>query len=154
VGWSHFRDNYSKRPGTITSRFWTVKSLDTMLYASRISGYAVCGQQVSADSGVNNGNEVTIMAVKVVIPAQLRQFTEDQSAVSVEASTVGEVLDQLENKFPGVKERICESDGRIRRFVNVFVNGEDVRALNGVDTEVKDGDEVGIIPAVAGGQQA
>ena len=91
------------------------------------------------------------MAVKVVIPAQLRQYTEDQSSVELDAGTVGEVLDQLDARFPGVKERICEPDGRIRRFVNVFVNGEDVRALYGADTEVKDGDEVGIIPAVAGG---
>lgn len=91
------------------------------------------------------------MAVKVVIPAQLRQYTQDQSSVEVEASTVGGVLDQVEQKFPGIKERICEPDGRIRRFVNIFVNGDDVRALNGPDTEVKDGDEVGIIPAVAGG---
>lgn len=94
------------------------------------------------------------MAVKVVIPAQLRQYTQDQSTVELEAGTVGDVLDQLDSQFPGIKERICESDGRIRRFVNVFVNGEDVRALNGSDTEVKDGDEVGIIPAVAGGEQS
>ena len=92
-----------------------------------------------------------MMAVKVVIPAQLRQYTEEQSSVELEAGTVGDVLDQLDAQFPGVKERICEPDGRIRRFVNVFVNGEDVRALDGPDTEVKDGDEIGIIPAVAGG---
>jgi sulfur-carrier protein len=91
------------------------------------------------------------MAVKVVIPAQLRQYTQDQSSVEVEASTVGEVLDAVEQEYPGIKERICEPDGRIRRFVNVFVNGDDIRALNGPETAVKDGDEVGIIPAVAGG---
>ena len=94
------------------------------------------------------------MAVKVIIPAQLRQYTQEQSSVEVEAGTVGEALDQLDAQFPGVKERICEPDGRIRRFVNVFVNGEDVRALNGPDTDVKDGDELGIIPAVAGGELA
>jgi sulfur-carrier protein len=94
------------------------------------------------------------MAVKVVIPAQLRQYTQDQSSVSVDGGTVGEVIDAVENEFPGIKERICEPDGRIRRFVNVFVNGEDVRALNGADTEVKDGDEIGIIPAVAGGNNS
>jgi sulfur-carrier protein len=92
------------------------------------------------------------MAVKVIIPAQLRQYTEDQSSVEVEASNVGEVLTQVDAKFPGIKERICESDGRIRRFVNVFVNGDDVRALDGPDTSVKDGDEISIIPAVAGGR--
>jgi sulfur-carrier protein len=103
------------------------------------------------DDRTSPRNEANTMAVKVVIPAQLRQYTQDQSSVSVEGSTVGEVIDAVEQQFPGIKERICEPDGRIRRFVNVFVNGDDVRALNGPDTEVKDGDEVGIIPAVAGG---
>lgn len=92
------------------------------------------------------------MAVKVVIPAQLRQYTQDQSSIDVDASNVSEVLDAVEAEFPGIKERICEPDGRIRRFVNVFVNGDDVRALSGADTEVKDGDEIAIIPAVAGGR--
>jgi sulfur-carrier protein len=91
------------------------------------------------------------MAVKVVIPAQLRQYTQDQSSIEVDGATVGDVLSAVESQFPGIQERICEPDGRIRRFVNVFVNGEDVRALNGTETPVKDGDEVGIIPAVAGG---
>jgi sulfur-carrier protein len=91
------------------------------------------------------------MAVKVVIPAQLRQYTQDQSSIEVDGATVGDVLSAVESQFPGIHERICEPDGRIRRFVNVFVNGEDVRALNGTETPVKDGDEVGIIPAVAGG---
>jgi sulfur-carrier protein len=87
----------------------------------------------------------------VVIPAQLRQYTEDKSSVEVDGSTVAEVLAALDNEYPGVRDRICEPDGRLRRFVNVFVNGEDVRSLEGIDTRVKDGDEVGIIPAVAGG---
>lgn len=91
------------------------------------------------------------MTVKVVIPAQLRQYTQDQSSIDVEGGNVSEVLDAVDVAFPGVKERICEPDGRIRRFVNVFVNGEDVRALSGPDTEVKAGDEISIIPAVAGG---
>ncbi|MEX2425933.1 MAG: ubiquitin-like small modifier protein 1 [Thermomicrobiaceae bacterium] len=91
------------------------------------------------------------MAIKVVIPAQLRQYTQDQSSIEVDGNTVGEVLTAVDQEFPGIQERICEPDGRIRRFVNVFVNGDDVRALNGTDTPVKDGDELGIIPAVAGG---
>ncbi len=93
------------------------------------------------------------MSVKVIIPAQLRQYTQDQSSVEVTGGTVADVLNAVEAEFPGIKERICEPDGRIRRFVNVFVNGEDVRALDGPDTAVKDGDEIGIIPAVAGGQR-
>lgn len=92
------------------------------------------------------------MAAKVVIPAQLRQYTGEQSSVEAEGSTVNEVLSNLDSQFPGIRDRICEPDGRLRRFVNVFVNGEDIRALDGVDTPVKQGDEVGIIPAVAGGR--
>jgi sulfur-carrier protein len=91
------------------------------------------------------------MTAKVIIPAQLRQYTEDKSSVEVEGETVGEVLSALDSQYPGVRDRICEPDGRIRRFVNVFVNGEDVRSLDGTETPVSDGDEVGIIPAVAGG---
>lgn len=93
------------------------------------------------------------MAAKVVIPAQLRQYTGEESSVQADGSTVNEVLGDLESKYPGIRDRICEPDGRLRRFVNVFVNGEDVRALDGIETPVKDGDEVGIIPAVAGGSQ-
>lgn len=92
------------------------------------------------------------MAAKVIIPAQLRQYTGEKSSVEATGTTVNEVLTDLDAQFPGIQERICEPDGRLRRFVNVFVNGEDVRALDGIDTPVKDGDEVGIIPAVAGGR--
>ncbi len=88
----------------------------------------------------------------MIIPAQLRQYTNEQTQVDVEGQTVADVLKGLDEQFPGIQERICEPDGRIRRFVNVFVNGEDVRALDGPNTPVNDGDEVGIIPAVAGGK--
>ena len=91
------------------------------------------------------------MAVKVIVPAQLRQYTGEQSTVEVDGSNVNEVLTNLDAAHPGLRDRICEPDGRLRRFVNVFVNGDDIRALDGLDTGVKDGDEVGIVPAVAGG---
>jgi sulfur-carrier protein len=92
------------------------------------------------------------MATKVIIPAQLRQYTQDQSTLEIEGSTVDEVLQNLDQEYPGLRSRICEPDGRLRRFVNVFVNGEDVRVLDGIETAVRSGDEIGIVPAVAGGR--
>lgn len=90
------------------------------------------------------------MPVKVRIPSPLRPLTGGRAEVEVEAKTVGELVDALEAQFPGMKERLTEG-GRIRRSVNVFVNGEDIRFLQGEETALKDGDEVSIIPAVAGG---
>ena len=91
------------------------------------------------------------MAVIVKIPAQLRNVTGGEAETTVdEAETVGEVLDGLYERFDGLRERIAE-DGDLRRFVNVYVEGEDIRFLDGLETEVEDGDEVTILPAVAGG---
>ena len=92
------------------------------------------------------------MAVTVKIPTQLRSVTGGEAEASVEdVSTVGEVLDGLYERFEGLRERIAE-DGDLRRFVNVYVAGEDIRFLDGLDTPVEDGDEVTILPAVAGGR--
>ena len=91
------------------------------------------------------------MSVKVKIPTPLRNLTNEQDLIELDASSVREVIDVLENDFPGVKERICEDDGSIRRFVNVYVNGEDVRFLSELDTVIADNDEISIVPAVAGG---
>jgi len=90
------------------------------------------------------------MAVTVKIPAQLRAATDGQSEAEGGGETVGEVLDSLFEQFADLRERICE-DGDLRRFVNVYVAGEDIRFLSGLDTKVSDGDEVTILPAVAGG---
>jgi sulfur-carrier protein len=90
------------------------------------------------------------MAVSVKIPTQLRAATEGESLAVVDGSTVGEVLDALYKRYDELRSRIAE-DGGLRRFVNVYVAGEDIRFLNGLDTPVKDGDEVTILPAVAGG---
>jgi MoaD family protein len=90
------------------------------------------------------------MAVSVKIPTQLRSATEGEASASVDGSTVGEVLDSLYERFGELRSRIAE-DGGLRRFVNVYVDGEDIRFLDGLDTQVKDGDEVTILPAVAGG---
>jgi sulfur-carrier protein len=90
------------------------------------------------------------MAVRVKIPTQLREATEGESTASVDGGTVGEVLDSLYDRFGELRSRIAE-DGGLRRFVNVYVDGEDIRFLDGLDTSVKDGDEITILPAVAGG---
>ena len=91
------------------------------------------------------------MAVRVKIPTQLRAATDGEATASVEGATVGEVLDGLYDRYDGLRDRIAE-DGDLRRFVNVYVGGEDIRFLDGLDTEVEDGDEVTILPAVAGGR--
>lgn len=91
------------------------------------------------------------MAITVKIPTQLRAVTAgDVEATIEEAGTVGEVLDGLYERYDGLRERIAE-DGDLRRFVNVYVGGEDIRFLDGLETAVEDGDEVTILPAVAGG---
>jgi MoaD family protein len=90
------------------------------------------------------------MAVTVKIPAQLRSVTAGEAEAQADGATVGQVLDSLFEQFSDLRERICE-DGDLRRFVNVYVGGEDIRFLSGLDTEVSDGDEVTILPAVAGG---
>jgi molybdopterin synthase sulfur carrier subunit len=90
------------------------------------------------------------MSVNVKIPTQLRLATDGEGVATVDGATVGEVLDALYERFGELRSRIAE-DGGLRRFVNVYVDGEDIRFLDGLDTPVKDGDEVTILPAVAGG---
>jgi sulfur-carrier protein len=90
------------------------------------------------------------MSVSVKIPTQLRAATDGESTAEVSGSTVGEVLDALYERYGELRSRIAE-DGGLRRFVNVYVGGEDIRFLDGIDTPVEDGDEVTILPAVAGG---
>ena len=91
------------------------------------------------------------MAVTVRIPTPLRKFTNDQAEVSVEGATVGAVIDNLEAKHSGIEEKIADESGAIRRFVNIYVNEEDIRFLDGPDSVLKDGDQVTIVPAIAGG---
>jgi molybdopterin synthase sulfur carrier subunit len=90
------------------------------------------------------------MSVRVKIPTQLREATEGEATASVDGATVGEVLDALYDRYDELRSRIAE-DGGLRRFVNVYVDGEDIRFLDGLDTQVKSGDVVTILPAVAGG---
>lgn len=91
------------------------------------------------------------MAVTVKIPTPLRALTSDRDSVPAEGTTLAELVTSLEASYPGMRERLCDESGALRRFVNVFVNGEDVRFLDGLDTSIGDGDEISIVPAVAGG---
>ena len=91
------------------------------------------------------------MSVKVLIPTPLQKFTKDEAAVECDGSSIAELMDTLEAKFPGIKKRLCDDNGELRRFVNFYVNSEDIRFLDNKDTALKDGDEVSIVPAVAGG---
>lgn len=91
------------------------------------------------------------MTVRILIPTVLRRSTQGQSEIRLSGTSITDCIDKLEAQYPGIKDRLCEETGEIRRFVNVYVNGEDVRFLAGKDTPVKAGDEVSIVPAVAGG---
>ncbi len=91
------------------------------------------------------------MAVKVRVPTPLMKLTDNQSEVTAEGATINEILNNLESQFTGIKERICDESGAPRRFINIYLNEEDIRFLEGEKTAVKDGDEISIIPAIAGG---
>ncbi len=91
------------------------------------------------------------MAIKVRIPTPLMKLTDNQSEVSAEGKTISDIINNLENQFNGIKDRICEENGAPRRFINIYINEEDIRFLEGEKTTVKDGDEISIIPAIAGG---
>lgn len=90
--------------------------------------------------------------VRVKIPQVLQKLTENKFEVEIEGKNIIELVDNLEKEYKGIKERICDEEGKIRRFINIYVNNEDVRFLEGQDTKLKDGDEVSIIPAIAGGK--
>jgi len=91
------------------------------------------------------------LSVKVRIPTPLRKLTKEQAEVDAAGGTIREIVDDLERQFPGFKERMCDDAGELRRFVNVYVGEEDIRFLQGLDTQIPEGELVSIIPAVAGG---
>jgi len=91
------------------------------------------------------------MAKKVRIPTPLRKLTNNEELIEVNAATIGDVIVELQTRYPGIKDRLLDENGSIRRFVNVYVNEEDIRFLQNQQTAIKDGDEISIIPAIAGG---
>lgn len=91
------------------------------------------------------------MSASVKIPTPLRKVTNGVSLVTTEGVNVREMIDDLERQFPGMRERLCDDEGALRRFVNVFVGDEDIRFMQGLETALEDGAQVSIVPAVAGG---
>ena len=93
------------------------------------------------------------MAVSVRIPTPLRKFTDGKDEVEASGNTVTEVVDNLEANFPGIKEKLCDESGKLRKFLNIYLNDEDIRFMDSLDTELRDGDSLALIPAIAGGKQ-
>ncbi|TVS06627.1 MAG: MoaD/ThiS family protein [Cyanobium sp. PLM2.Bin73] len=91
------------------------------------------------------------MAVQVLIPTPLQKFTNNEASVELEAASVAALVEAMEGKFPGIRARLCDDSGKLRRFLNIYVNSEDIRFLDNESTSLSDGDEVSIVPAVAGG---
>jgi len=91
------------------------------------------------------------MAVQVLIPTPLQKFTADEASVELEATSVDGLIEALDGRYPGLKARLCDENGKLRRFLNLYVNSEDIRFLDNQATPLKAGDEVSIVPAVAGG---
>ncbi len=91
------------------------------------------------------------MSVLIRVPTPLRAVTKGQGELKADATTIRELIDRLDQDYTGIKARLCEDDGNIRRFINIYVNEEDIRFLDGPATPLKPGDEVSIVPAIAGG---
>ena len=91
------------------------------------------------------------MAVTVRIPTPLRKLTDNRSEIEIDGETVESLIGNMEASYPGIKDRICDESGKVRRFINIYINEEDIRFLDGTDTTVKAGDRISIVPAIAGG---
>ncbi len=91
------------------------------------------------------------MPVTVRIPTPLRSITKGSAEVQAKGDTVGDIVDDLERQFPGLRERLMDESGELRRFINIYVNEEDIRFLDGKKTALKEGDSVSVVPAIAGG---
>ena len=94
------------------------------------------------------------MAITVHVPTPLRKLTGNKAEVEIDASTVGELVENLEVSFAGIKEKLVDENGEIRRYVNIYVNDEDIRFLDGAATPLNSGDNLSIVPAIAGGAEA
>ena len=93
------------------------------------------------------------MPVHVKIPTPLRKLTSGEERVEVAGATVGALIEDMERRFPGMRERLCDDAGKVRRFVNLYLIGDDIKFLGGLGTKVAEGDEVAIVPAIAGGRR-
>jgi sulfur-carrier protein len=93
-----------------------------------------------------------VMSVRVRVPTPLRKFTQGVDEVKAQGNNIRSIVEDLEKNYPGIKERICDETGKVRRFVNVYVNGDDIRFLQNLETALKEGDNISIIPAIAGGR--
>jgi molybdopterin synthase sulfur carrier subunit len=91
------------------------------------------------------------MSVRVRVPTPLRKFTQGADEVNAQGRNIRSIVEDLEKNYPGIKERICDETGKVRRFVNVYVNGDDIRFLQNLETSLKEGDNISIVPAIAGG---
>ena len=91
------------------------------------------------------------MSLKVVIPAPLRKYTRGAEVVELDAGNVQEVIEKLDGRFPGIRNSVCDESGGLRRFINIYVDGEDVRFLENLKTATRDGAEIAIVPAISGG---
>ena len=92
------------------------------------------------------------MSVRVRVPTPLRKFTKGVDEVDAQGNNIRSIVEDLEKNYPGIKERICDESGKVRRFVNVYVNGDDIRFLQNLETSLKEGDNISIVPAIAGGR--
>jgi molybdopterin synthase sulfur carrier subunit len=95
--------------------------------------------------------EVIGLPIRVKIPTPLQKLVDNQAEITAEGEDIMGLIDDMEVRYPGIKERICDEQGKVRRFVNIYLNGEDIRFMNTERTKLKSGDEVSIIPAIAGG---
>jgi sulfur-carrier protein len=93
-----------------------------------------------------------VMSVRVRVPTPLRKFTQGVDEVKAQGNNIRSIVEDLEKNYPGIKERICDETGKVRRFVNVYVNGDDIRFLQNLETALKEGDNISIVPAIAGGR--
>lgn len=91
------------------------------------------------------------MSVRVRVPTPLRKYTQGADEVNAQGNSIRSIVEDLEKNYPGIKERICDETGKVRRFVNVYVNGDDIRFLQNLETSLKEGDNISIVPAIAGG---
>ena len=93
------------------------------------------------------------MGVNVRIPTPLRKITDGKSEVEARGSNILEIIEDLEASYPGIKGKLCEENGSVRKFLNIYINDDDIRFMDSLDTEVRDGDSISLIPAIAGGRK-